>query len=530
MRPEPCAALVAAGHRHTLVGLASRYPSRRGHKSRNHSGNTDMNVPVIDRPSPASRDRASARQASSFLYSPSIIPGIVQFFDALIFLMTAVLTTFIFNEPVFYYMNEFLYSIIFVIIGFYTVASRHKLYTITGIMRPMYRADDILIAIISVFLLLLSSIITLSESETAPIVWIAAFSAASVISIISGRLVIKEVFASLSRRKIFGRNLVVLGNGEQIRRFLNKITEANPYFLIVDGVFHYEDKYSSDTIEGYPVLGSLEDLFSEVRARRIDDIVVAMPWNADHAVLDTVERLKELPVNVFLSSDLVGFDLAFRPAMGNVAELPMFEVVQRPISGWSAALKTVEDYVLASFIIILISPLLFIIAIAIKIDSPGPIIFRQKRLGFNNKEFSIYKFRSMYHRNVPEDRVKQATKGDPRITRVGRIIRATSLDELPQLFNVLDGTMSLVGPRPHAISHNEEFGQRIRGYFARHRVKPGITGWAQVNGLRGETDTIDKMEARIRHDVYYAENWSLLFDIKILIMTALVVFFQKTAY
>jgi exopolysaccharide biosynthesis polyprenyl glycosylphosphotransferase len=193
-------------------------------------------------------------------------------------------------------------------------------------------------------------------------------------------------------------------------------------------------------------------------------------------------------------------------------------------------IKTVEDYLLASLALLLLSPLLILVAVAIKLDSPGPVFFMQPRLGFNNRRFEIYKFRSMYHCEVPEHRVRQASKGDPRVTRVGRFIRRTSIDELPQLLNVLNGTMSLVGPRPHALSHNEEFAEQVRGYFARHRVKPGITGWAQVNGFRGETDTVEKIKARVEHDVYYAENWSLLFDLRILLMTTVVVLFQKTAY
>jgi Undecaprenyl-phosphate glucose phosphotransferase len=235
-------------------------------------------------------------------------------------------------------------------------------------------------------------------------------------------------------------------------------------------------------------------------------------------------------VNVYLTTDLIGFELAFRPVMGTFSELPMFEVVPKPLSGWSSVLKALEDYLVAGILVVMLLPLFAIIALLIKLESAGPVFFVQKRLGFNNEEFSIYKFRSMRHNQTDETVVRQARRGDPRVTRVGRIIRATSLDELPQLFNVLNGTMSLVGPRPHAVSHNEEYGRQIRGYFARHKVKPGITGWAQVNGLRGETDTIEKMEARIRHDIYYADNWSLLFDLRILVMTAALVLFQKSAY
>jgi Undecaprenyl-phosphate glucose phosphotransferase len=255
-----------------------------------------------------------------------------------------------------------------------------------------------------------------------------------------------------------------------------------------------------------------------------------MPWSAEDEITAVTERLKELPVNVFVSMDLVGFQLDFRPTVDNASNLPMFEVVHKPISGWNSILKRIEDLTLGIGALIALSPLLVLIAILIKIDSPGPVFFRQARLGFNNKHFDIYKFRSMYHRDIPEKRVKQASRGDPRITRVGRFIRRTSIDELPQLFNVIGGSMSLVGPRPHALSHNEEFSEKVRGYFARHRVKPGITGWAQVNGLRGETDTLEKITARTEHDIYYTDNWSLVFDFRILMLTVVSVLFHKEAY
>ena len=258
--------------------------------------------------------------------------------------------------------------------------------------------------------------------------------------------------------------------------------------------------------------------------------MIAVPWNEDGTVTRVVEELKQLPVNVYMAMDLAGFRLEFRPVLGQLNQLPLFEIVQRPISGWHYFLKRVEDFVLASVLIVVAAPLMLLIAAAIKLDSRGPVFFMQKRLGFNNEEFEIYKFRTMTHRDAPEAEVPQARRDDPRTTRVGRILRRSSLDELPQLFNVLEGTMSLVGPRPHALPHNEDYGRQIRGYFARHKVKPGITGWAQVNGLRGETDTLEKMKARVSHDVYYAENWSLLFDLRILVMTAFVVLFQKQAY
>ena len=180
--------------------------------------------------------------------------------------------------------------------------------------------------------------------------------------------------------------------------------------------------------------------------------------------------------------------------------------------------------------IVLLSPLLLAVAAAIRLNSPGPILFRQKRYGFNNQEIVVYKFRSMYHNRPREQGVQQATKNDPRVTSIGRILRSTSLDELPQLFNVLQGNMSMVGPRPHAVEHNEQYAQLIGGYHGRHKVKPGITGWAQINGFRGETDTVDKMRGRVEHDIFYIENWSLWFDIKIMILTALGGWTGKNAY
>jgi putative colanic acid biosynthesis UDP-glucose lipid carrier transferase len=195
--------------------------------------------------------------------------------------------------------------------------------------------------------------------------------------------------------------------------------------------------------------------------------------------------------------------------------------------GW---VKRLEDLIISSIILLLISPLLALIALAIKLDSKGPVIFKQRRHGFNNQVFEVYKFRSMTVADSASTQVVQATRDDVRVTRIGKFLRRSSLDELPQLFNVLLGHMSIVGPRPHAVQHNIEYGAIISEYFARHNVKPGITGWAQINGLRGETDTVDKMHRRVQFDLHYIEHGSLLLDLKIIIMTSLAVWFQANAY
>ncbi len=497
-----------------------------------------MNGPVDFRPTGAAADATPADAALPAQldaarhdrWSISLIPGVVGLVDFLIMAISAI-------QAIKYFVilsdanrDQYLFAVVFIIFGSILLFHRAGLYEIDAIMRPLRYSDAVIAAVATSFLFFFSMIFALNVAETFSLTCLAAFAGFSIVGVVALRAAAYPLLRRLGRTGRLSRSLVVLGAGEQASRFLERIADVRPYFTDVVGV--YADGVDpGGKVEGHPILGGADRLLRDVRAGLIDDVVVALPWNADKELVQTVERLKELPINVYISSDLIGFRLRFRQVLGADAQLSMFEVERRPIAGWSSLLKALEDYVLASVALILLSPILLLVALAIKIDDPdGPIFFMQKRLGFNNQVFEIYKFRSMYKNSGSAIEVKQATKNDPRVTRVGRIIRATSIDELPQLLNVLNGTMSLVGPRPHAISHNEEFGRQIRGYFSRHKVKPGITGWAQVNGLRGETETLDKMEARIRHDVYYAENWSLLFDLRILVTTVLVLFFQRSAY
>jgi len=212
-----------------------------------------------------------------------------------------------------------------------------------------------------------------------------------------------------------------------------------------------------------------------------------------------------------------------------VVGVPMLDLSSSPMEGGNLVAKWLEDKIVGTLILLLITPLLLFIALAVKLTSSGPAIFQQRRLGWNGETIMIYKFRSMYQ-HAESSVLTQATKGDPRITPLGRFLRSTSLDELPQFINVLQGNMSIVGPRPHALSHNDQYMQLIPRYMLRHKVKPGITGWAQVNGLRGETDTVDKMEARIQADIYYIEHWSLWFDLRIIFMTVFKGLVGKNAY
>ena len=466
-----------------------------------------------------------------FTYATDTLPGLFKFLDMIAFPVSAGLSSLMFFYPIYTNLNYYTFAVVFSAFMFLIAAGKTSLYAPETLMRYGGRFDDLLLAGLVALLLFLSVVIALGTLREYEPLWIPAFAAGAFVVQAGIRLAGAWILRRMAARGLLGRTMAVLGAGEQADRFLTRLDRTKPFFTRVVGVFDPDPASAGPRLfHGRPVYKGLDALLAAARAQKIDDIVVTMPWNADREVSDIVARLKELPVNVYLSTDLIGFELAFRPVTGDYGDLPVFEVVQRPISGWSSLLKKIEDYVLAATALLLIAPLLILIAAAIKLDSPGPVFYKQRRLGFNNQEFEIFKFRSMYHREIPENVVRQASKDDPRITRVGRVIRRTSLDELPQLFNVLNGTMSLVGPRPHAISHNAEYGRQIRGYFARHKVKPGITGWAQVNGLRGETETLDKMEARIRHDIYYADNWSIFFDLRILIQTVFVFLFQRSAY
>ena len=236
-----------------------------------------------------------------------------------------------------------------------------------------------------------------------------------------------------------------------------------------------------------------------------------------------------LTISIKYIPDIFGFNL-LNQEVSEIAGVPILQLNGTPIQGINRVIKEIEDKVFSFFILLLVSPIMLVIAIAIKLESKGPILFKQRRHGWNGDEIKVYKFRSMRVHNEDEGKVTQATRNDDRVTKVGRFIRKTSLDELPQFFNVLQGRMSIVGPRPHALAHNEEYKDRVEYYMQRHKVKPGITGWAQVNGLRGETDTIEKMTKRVEYDLFYIENWSLWFDIRIIAKTILTGFIDDNAY
>ncbi|HAJ71821.1 MAG TPA: undecaprenyl-phosphate glucose phosphotransferase [Methylophilaceae bacterium] len=326
------------------------------------------------------------------------------------------------------------------------------------------------------------------------------------------------------------RNAVIVGIsslGMQLRDRMESDLELG---LAFKGFFDDRDlnRVALEDHNSPQLMGRIQELPEYVKANGIDIIYIALPMTSQPRVLDLLDSLKDTTVSIYFVPDIFVFDL-IQARIDDVGGIPVVAVCETPFSGFNGLVKRISDIAFSIVILILISPILLAIAIGVKLSSKGPVLFMQRRYGLDAEEILVYKFRSM---TVTEngEHVKQATKDDARITPFGRFIRRTSLDELPQFINVLQGRMSIVGPRPHAVAHNEMYRKVIKGYMIRHKVKPGITGWAQVNGLRGETDTVEKMEARIQYDLDYLRQWSIALDTKIILRTVLLVFKDRNAY
>ena len=330
------------------------------------------------------------------------------------------------------------------------------------------------------------------------------------------------------------RRTVIVGGGKDAEILIDAIRTGAADDINLFGLFDdRNDDRSPESVASLPKLGRVSDLIEFARRTRVDLVIVSMPLSAETRVLDMLKQLWVLPVDIRLSAHMSKLRFT-QKAYSYVGDVPVFDMADRPISDWNLVFKWLFDKLVAIVALVLLSPVMLATAIAIKLESKGPVFFKQKRHGFNNQLIEMYKFRSMRTDMADANAVKLVTKDDPRVTRVGKFIRKTSIDELPQLFNVLKGELSIVGPRPHALqakANNQLYYEAVEGYFARHRVKPGMTGWAQIHGWRGETDTVEKIMQRVNHDLYYIENWSLWLDVKIVALTPISLFTQhKNAF
>ena len=458
-----------------------------------------------------------------------VLGDVMQFVDFLLVILAAVAVAFVYHT--YALGTEFdLQS--------YATAGIMGATGLTALMRRdgYYEFDQIataeksIRAIVSRWALVLLGLLAfgfaLKISDNFSRVWLAGWSASVLVCIISLRFAASSFVRRMTREGgAFARRVAVVGATSLGMKFASYATQS-PAGISIVGVYDAGLVNNGDSSQGDSD-GDLNDLAFAARNGDVDDIVIAVPRASGEEMQKLVRRLSILPVSIAICPNIHWLD-HLGGAIADVGGVRVLSLYRRPLESWGGVIKTIEDYVLGALALVLLSPVMLVIAAAIKLQGKGPILFAQQRHGFNNAVFRVYKFRTM---TVAEDgeTVTQEKPGDARITPLGKILRRYSLDELPQLINVIKGEMSLVGPRPHALSHNHQYARAIENYSGRHKVKPGITGWAQVNGFRGETSENEQMADRVRYDLAYVDNWSLWFDIKILLMTVKAVVFPKNA-
>jgi putative colanic acid biosynthesis UDP-glucose lipid carrier transferase len=343
-------------------------------------------------------------------------------------------------------------------------------------------------------------------------------------SVVAGRHWLDRI----NERPEFKRRSVVVGAGDNGVRMAHALAAQNDCVHELVGFFEDRgaERVHADALGR--VLGRVDDVVEHVKREGIHNVYITLPLTAQPRIVELLSKLQDTTTSVHYAPDVFGINV-IQGQLQDINGVPVVSLLESPITGTNHLIKRATDIVLASLILVAISPVLALLAWGVKRSSPGPVLFKQRRTGLDGKEILVYKFRSMTTQDNGSV-VQQATRGDSRITPFGAFIRRTSLDELPQLFNVLLGSMSLVGPRPHAVAHNEQYRKIVQAYMLRHKVRPGMTGWAQVNGFRGETDTVEKMAARVHYDLEYLRNWSLALDLKIIARTVRVVLFDRNAY
>ena len=349
--------------------------------------------------------------------------------------------------------------------------------------------------------------------------WVLLWAATGFLGLVAVRMVAWAAVSALRGNGRLVHNIAVIGEGAAADELARLIEETAGGYVRVVGVFLPNADPQSKTAD-------VDALVQLARRVQIDEIAVSFPCTQEANLTGALRKLGTVPVDVNLFPQIA--DPRLRRVMS--ARVPFVPVIRRPLAGWQAIVKRSTDIVVGAMALLLFAPVMLVIAVLVKLQSPGPVLFRQQRFGFNTKPITIYKFRTMCREAALDVSAPQARRADRRVTYIGRFLRSTSLDELPQLLNVLNGSMSLVGPRPHPTALDDRYAALIGGYLGRHRVRPGITGWAQVNGLRGETETVDKMERRLEYDLYYIEHYSLLLDLYILFMTIFVGFHHRNAY
>ena len=456
-------------------------------------------------------------------YSPIVIAGAARLIDFFVLNLIGVALYFGYVVPQSGFHWEYIAAIVAMTAAAvicFQAADIYQVQVFRGQLRQLTR----MISSWAFVFLLFSGVAFLAKlSGEISRLWLSAFFFIGLGALIAERLLLRALVRRWARQGRLDRRTVIVGsdaNGEQLIEALKNQYDSD---IDVLGVFDdRNDARALETCAGSPKLGKVDDIVEFARRTRLDLVLFALPISAETRILQMLKKLWVLPVDIRLSAHTN--KLRFRPrSYSYLGKVPTLDVFEAPITDWDLVMKWLFDHLAGTLILLAALPAMALVALAIKLDSPGPVLFRQKRFGFNNERIDVFKFRSLHHHQADPTASKVVTRDDPRVTRVGRFIRKASLDELPQLFNVVfKSNLSLVGPRPHAVKgklQNRLFDEAVDGYFARHRVKPGITGWAQINGWRGEIDNEEKIQKRVEFDLYYIENWSVLFDLAILFKT-----------
>jgi Undecaprenyl-phosphate glucose phosphotransferase len=463
-------------------------------------------------------------------YSSKVIAGVAQGLEAL---LLAALGFAIHGAYVEVGDGFYIAIILGATLGANILFNAARTHRIAAYRSVMVQCGRVLASWSVVFTVIAVALFLFKASDMVSRVWLVGWYVGGAVMLVAYRMTLRALVLRWTREGKLKRRTVIVGGGRDAEVLIEAIETSAENDIKLLGMFDDRvDDRSPDSVAGLPKLGKVAQLIEFARRTRVDLVIVSMPLSAEKRVLQMLKQLWVLPVDIRLSAHMSQLRFTSK-AYSYVGDVPVFDMADRPISDWNLVFKWVFDKAVAVTALVLLSPVMVATAVAIKLESNGPVFFRQKRHGFNNQLIDMYKFRSMYTEMTDAGASKLVTKDDPRVTRVGRFIRRTSIDELPQLFNVLKGELSIVGPRPHALqakAANQLYYEAVEGYFARHRVKPGMTGWAQIHGWRGETDTVEKIMQRVHHDLYYIENWSLLLDIYIVFMTPIRLFKSENAY
>ena len=502
----------------------------------------DMQRVAAPKPAEAtSRDAAKAKLLESLAaepikaaYSPVVLAGLVRAVEFMLIAITGALVHYFYVVGHVGYEASYFIVTPAVAIASIIVFQALQTYNVAAFRQPIRQVFRLAGGWAFVFLVVFAALFFLKLDGIVSRVWVAAWFMLGIGALAIERWLLARITSAMARAGRLARRAVVVGGGEFGQELLRDLGRAKTPEIAMLGVFDdRSDDRAPQTVEGFPKLGNVDDLVEFARHTRIDLVIFALPITAEQRILQMLRKLWVLPIDIRLAAH--ANRLRFRPrSYSYVGQVPVLDLFDKPIADWDVVIKLAFDKVVGALALLALSPVLLATAIAVKLDSPGPVLFKQRRYGFNNELIEVYKFRSMYIDKTDATAARLVTRDDPRVTRVGRFIRKTSLDELPQLFNVVfKGNLSLVGPRPHAVhakAADRQYDEVVDGYFARHRVRPGITGWAQVNGWRGETDTHEKIQQRVEHDLYYIENWSILFDLYILAITPTALIKTKNAF